>query len=236
MRVRNLLPLTASLSLGLALFAFPATVHADPYEIFQVGDLQFERFYGLATDGTVVISYPGCGNLATTCYETLVSGQVTAIGLTTVPNLIYDNGTPCAPTDPPAGMTVVGEGVCNDGKEVFGTNTSGLYFGYGLYTGSDALNDVIVSSESYGPYAMNASGDVVFRYGEDGIDEAIDLTSEVPEPGGMALGGSGLLMAMAAEWVRRRRERRVEGCSLDYPVSLDVPPLSLCRSGVEPVP
>jgi hypothetical protein len=139
MRVRNLLPLTASLSLGFALFAFPATVHADTYEIFSVGNLQFERFYGLATDGTVVISYPGCGYQPTTCYETLVGGQVTAIGLTTVPNLIYDNGTPCAPTDPPAGMTVVGEGVCNDGKEVFMTNT-GLYFGYGLYTGSDALN------------------------------------------------------------------------------------------------
>lgn len=84
MRIRNLSWLAASLTLDFALFAFPVAVHADTYQFFGigdaashqghlcsgfgecivhgdtyqffgVGDLQIERFYGLATDGTVVL-------------------------------------------------------------------------------------------------------------------------------------------------------------------------------------
>jgi hypothetical protein len=184
---------------------FPATGRADTYQIYVVGDLQYQRVYGLAADGTVVLLYGSCdvGSITVPCYKTVVDGVTTAAGLTSPPNLTYDDGSPCTPTDPPPGMTIIaGDAICNNGLEVFETNTSGLY------TGPDPVNDLVSLNENYGPFDLNASGDVVFHYGEDGIREAIDLTTQTPEPSGMALAGAGVVMAV--EWFRRRTVRQPE--------------------------
>jgi hypothetical protein len=200
MRARNLSCLIASLALCISYFVFPGTVHADTYQIYLVGDLQIERVYGLAVDGTV-LEQGDCSTEGspTPCYQTVVDGVTTAGGLTVAPNLTYDDGTPCTPTDPPPGMTVLA-GVCNNGRELFETNSGGVY------TGPDALNDLVTPYG--GVFAINANGDFVFRYYQDGIDEAIDLTTQTPEPGGMALLGASVVMA--AEWLRRRRAWRAE--------------------------
>jgi hypothetical protein len=218
MRIRNLSWLAASLTLDFALFAFPVAVHADTYQffnigdatghqdplcagigdcivhgdmyqIFGVGDLQIDHFYGLATDGTVVLrDQHGF-------YETVVLGKVTARELPTPPSLIYDNGTPCTPTDLPPGTTLFGEGICNNGREVFRTNTEGLYLG------PDAVNDLIAlfpGGPGLAPFAINSSGDIVFRFGQDGIREAYDVTGHIPEPSTLVLLATGVLGAAGA--------------------------------------
>jgi hypothetical protein len=223
MRIRNLSWLAASLTLDFALFAFPVAVHADTYQFFGIGDaagqqdplcsgfgecivhgdtyqffgigdLQIERFYGLATDGTVVLQDQHG------FYETVVFGHVTALE-PTPPSLIYDNGTPCTPTDLPPGMTLFGEGICNNGREVFlaGTNTTGLT---GLYRGPDAVNDLIAPFQLRSPLATNSSGDIVFFYGQDSIREAYDVTGHIPEPSTLVLLATGVLGAAGA--LRRR--------------------------------
>jgi hypothetical protein len=215
MRVRNLSGLGASLVLGAAfvvLLAFPGAVHADTYHIYYVANLQFEGFYGLAADGTVVISYYDCPGYAF-CYMSLVDGVITTYTYgDTPPSLIYDNGTPCTPTDLPPGTTLRdSEAVCNSGREVFEvTNDVNLPYPSpdGLYTGPDPGSDFVPHS-SLGPMALNANGDIVFRAIDgDEVYEAVDLTTQTPEPGGMALVGAGVVMA--AEWLRRRRARRTE--------------------------
>jgi hypothetical protein len=211
MRIRNLSWLAASLTLDFALFAFPVAVHADTYQLFGIGDAagqqghlcsgagdcivhgdmyrifgvgddQIEHFYGLATDGTVVLRDQH------QFYETVVFGKVTARDLPTPPSLIYDNGTPCTPTDLPPG-------ICNNGREVFQTNG-------GLYRGPDAVNDLIAPFQLRSPLAINSSGDIVFFYGQDSIREAYDVTGHVPEPSTLVLLATGVL---GAAGVLRRR-------------------------------
>jgi hypothetical protein len=81
-----------------------------------------------------------------------------------------------------------GEGICN-GREVFQTNTGGLY------TGPDATNDLIAPFQFRRPFAINSSGDIVFIYGEDSIREAYDVTGHVPEPSTLVLVATGVLGA-----------------------------------------
>jgi hypothetical protein len=180
----------------------PDFAFADTFQIFNLGDANDHNIVGVDTSGAAVISSP-TGPLSSLLYQTYVDGVVINSSAT-IPNLIYDNGTPCTPTvsAPITWSSGLGQTRCNNGHEVyFGTfpvPPPGA-FGESIFTGPN-LTDRLPGG-SLDSVVMNASGDFVWV---DGIDEtifeAIDTT--VPEPGAILLLGTGTL---AVAVVMRRR-------------------------------
>jgi hypothetical protein len=199
----------------VGLFAVPAAAHADTYEIFDLAAGEFGGIgsfdlVGITASGTAVLVYnlpagePQC-LISDICheYETFVDG-VMVNESTTAPNLVYDNGTPCLVSAP--FLTYPVPGTCNNGHEVY-TN----YFGGGdIYTGPDPVADLFASFPiQIGFVDLNSSGDFVYdasHPAEGGFsgdyEEAIDLSSETPEPASFFLLATGLF-AIAGSLRRR---------------------------------
>jgi hypothetical protein len=193
-----LVTIAAIIAIAASQLIAPTPALADTFAIFNLGNDNGHSIYGIDIFGTVVIQSP---NL----YQTYVDGALVNSS-TTIPNLNYDNGTPCTPTvsAPVTWSSGIGHTRCNNGHEVyFGTfpvppNSLGM----GIFTGPD-ITDLLISTP-LDQVAMNASGDFVWADGrEELFFEAIDLTTApTPEPGSILLVGTGALAAAAA--MRRR--------------------------------
>lgn len=207
-----------------ALFAVPAAAHADTYQIFYLGAENPTDFLrridvvGITASGTAVLVYyvPAGAPLCATShlcreYETWVHGVMVDYSAN-APNLVYDNGSSCTVRAP--FLTSAVQGVCNNGHEVYNAGLAAeIPYTGSTFTGPDPATDLFASSPlSVEEVSLNSSGDFVYNIshptGGSGVDaEAIDLTTETPEPSGICLLGTGLLAL--AETLRRNRS----GCS-----------------------
>jgi hypothetical protein len=209
------------LYLGLATIAFlatPHTAHADTYEIFDLGSGNNTDAVGITASGTAVLLYnvpvgaPECA-ISHICqeYETWVNGVMVSYS-PTVPNLIYDNGTPCAVSAP--FLTSAVPGTCNNGHEVYSAGLPADPTTIDTFTGPDPVADLFAVGPTFvQDVDLNSSGDFIYNIshptgGAGEYAEAIDLSSEAPEPSGILLLGTGLL------GVAGTMKRRLLGCSM----------------------
>jgi hypothetical protein len=202
----------------IGLSAVPAAAHADTYEIFDLaaGPVNTGSFdiIGITASGTAVLVeniHPGEPQCLESdpCheYETFVDG-VMVNESTTAPNLVYDNGTPCTVSAP--FLTDHVPGTCNNGHEVYTAGSAIAPYSNETFTGPDPVADFFAPYEiQIGFVDLNASGDFVYNASPIGadngayqIEEAIDLTSETPEPASIFLLATGLL-ALAGTLRRR---------------------------------
>ena len=210
MKTSKLCLSAAVLAIAALQSTLPTPALADTFQFFNLGDANDHNIVGIDTSGAVVISSP-TGPHFDLLYQTYVGGIIINSSAT-IPNLIYDNGTPCTPTvsAPITWTPGLGQTRCNNGHEVyFGTFPvpPPNPFGEGIFTGpnlTDRLTDPadpMIAASSLDPVVMNASGDFAWVDGlDETIFEAIDTT--VPEPGSIFLLGTGALAA--AEAMRRR--------------------------------
>jgi hypothetical protein len=190
----------AAIVLVSALFAIPTRSFADTYQLEGLSTDAGVSFYGLTNSGQAVLteSYGYCDGQYTTCYG--LPGDWSDVA----PTLSFDDGTPCAPSSLPSGISYV-EAVCNNGR--------GAYYGYFPKSSSDDLfafagsnpPQSIYSPALTGGLAMNSLGDIVFDDGFGDIwVEAIDLTTLTPEPASILLLATGVLALAAFTTLRRR--------------------------------
>jgi hypothetical protein len=214
MKTSKLLLSAAVVAIAAVPSTLPIPALADTYQIFNLGVANSHSIFGIDTAGAVVIQSP-TGPGSALLYQTYVDGILTGSSAT-IPNLTYDNGSPCTPTVSP-GITWVsglGQTRCNNGHEVYFGNfptpagpnpeTHGIFTGPNL---TDRLTDpalLFVDSSTLDQVVMNGSGDFAWVNGlEETIFEAVDQTpSKVPEPTSLFFLATGSLTLIGA--IRRR--------------------------------
>jgi hypothetical protein len=185
MKISKLPLFAAILPLVATLFLVPARVHADTYQLVDLGNDNARSIVGIDTSGQVVIS-----NGILFEYQTYSNGVVVNT-TSTLPSLTYDDGTPCSV---PSGFALAlsSEVVCNNGRTGFGSRFNPNGDTGGIYTGPVSSLSFFDPAGSTDLAVLNSSGDFAWS---DGVHEenfeAIDLTT--PEPGSLLLVGTGCL-------------------------------------------
>jgi hypothetical protein len=189
---------------AIGLFAVPAAAHADTYQIFDLGSADRTSTFGITASGTAILLYnspvgaPECA-ISHICqeYETWVNG-VMVNESPTAPGLVYDNGTPCTVSPPFLTFSVPG-GTCNNGYEVYNVGLSApIPYTGATFTGPDPVANLFASGGTFiEDVELNSSGDFIYNAshaagGAGENFEAIDLTTETPEPASVLLLGTGL--------------------------------------------
>src|ERR1035441_5188788 len=102
---------------AFALFIPAKTVHADTYQIYDLGSGHLRDLLGIEPSGAVVIySFSGaCGYPSGGCWDTWVDGIIVSHS-TANTHPVYDDGTPCSIAVPIA-LSSSGSlaGSCNNG-------------------------------------------------------------------------------------------------------------------------
>lgn len=172
--------------LTISLFSLSASAFADSYQIFDMGGAG--PIFGIDNLGDVVIYSPAnsCDVNDNPCYFRFREGAIISFSAG-VPQLNYDNGTPCLPSVP--GNVTVSVGVCNNSLEAFGATFPLVS---GVFTGPDPIAD-FVAAGSVKAIVLNARGDIAWTNQEGDSFEALDLDTQVPEPNTFSLTVTGLL-------------------------------------------
>jgi hypothetical protein len=188
----------------IGLFAVPAAAHADTYQIFFLGSGDRTTAIGITASGAAVLVYnlpvgaPQCA-ISHICqeYETWVNGVMVNYS-PTAPNLVYDNGTPCSVSA--SFLTSPVPGTCNNGHEVYNVGSAAtMPYTYDTFIGPDPIVDLFASPPIFiEDVYLNSSGDFIYNIshptgGSGEYAEAIDLTTETPEPSSIFLLGTGLV-------------------------------------------
>jgi hypothetical protein len=185
MKISKLPLLAAILPLAATLFLVPARAYADTYKILDLGNDNGFNVIDMDTSGVVIIF-----DTFTSNYLTINNGA--RVNTTsTLPSLTYDNGTPCSV---PSGFAGVPNGkvICNNGRIGFGSRSNPNLDPGGVYTGPISSPTPVDLAGTADLAVLNASGDFAWS---DGVQEenfeAIDLTTDVPEPASLWLVGTG---------------------------------------------
>ena len=184
MKISKLPLFAAILSLAATPFLVPAPVHADTYQIFDLGTTGGGRdLVGIDNLGQVVIFNGSTGDYLTYSNGVLVNTT------STLPSLTYDNGTPCS-TPPGFSSPNPSSVVCNNGRIGFESLLNPNGEPNGLYTGPISSLTLLVPSGGLETRDLNSSGDITWIDGDvEKNFEAIDLTT--PEPSSLLLFGTG---------------------------------------------
>jgi len=184
------LPLFAALLLLAATpFLVPAQVHADTYQIFDLGSTSGRDLIGIDNLGQVVILNVFSGDYLTYSNGLLVNTT------STLPTLNYDNGTPCSP---PPGFSApnLSSVVCNNGRIGFESLSNPNGEPTGLYTGPVSSLTLLEPFGGLETRQLNSFGDITWIDGQTEENfEAIDRTT--PEPGSLLLVGTGFVSLFA---------------------------------------
>lgn len=187
MKISKLPLLAAILPLAATPFLVPARANADTYKIYDLGGTPGGHIIvDIDNLGQVVILNENSGLFVD--YLTYDNG-VLVNTTSTLPNLTYDNGTPCSV---PPGFAIDGDSICNNGRTAFGSFDNPNGDPSGVYTGPDSSLTLIDGIGETSP-KLNSLGDFAWTNGDiEENFEAIDLTTRAtPEPGGLLLLGTG---------------------------------------------